>query len=329
MREEVGSVGAGGGNSAGAPGGSGSGGPLAADRNSSSGGLGPSAGPGHGGHGAGCGPGRGSDPGLEPHTPEDDDFDEAYELREAVEFLSRAVSCIEALLRKEVQLRPVSSSCESRDATAAGAGAGAGVTDDDSQHPPVHSVAATVAAAALKSADHNKISASPTAAAPAAAILTAASTVTVDSSSVPVISFGNFEGTPLVGLDGSLQLPTPTGENTDRNLEHERDNTQDDGRVADNCNEEEEEEDNIDGDDTIVQSLAVQLTGVMHKQFQASLLLVVGHLKSAKIGEAVAGLHSLVPCCRLWTQLKAALVRRSQARARRSVVGWLGGWLCW
>ncbi len=63
----------------------------------------------------------------------------------------------------------------------------------------------------------------------------------------------------------------------------------------------------------VLLSLAGQLAGLLHKLIQTSVLMAVANIDNAKIGDAVATLHRLVPHMRLWIDTMSCLSRRSAA----------------
>jgi pantothenate kinase len=80
--------------------------------------------------------------------------------------------------------------------------------------------------------------------------------------------------------------------------------------------DQDEDEGGRHGKGGIVETLAVQLAGVLHKLVQASLFMAMTCIKTSKITECLDCLSTLVVPCDLWCQLKFTIMS-SQLKANK------------
>jgi hypothetical protein len=78
----------------------------------------------------------------------------------------------------------------------------------------------------------------------------------------------------------------------------------------DEGNKDSDEDIDSGGIDTVViETLNLQLTGILHKMIQATVVMVIESIKNAKISNCLEYLFKLVPSCTLWTNLKSSLLQ--------------------
>lgn len=88
------------------------------------------------------------------------------------------------------------------------------------------------------------------------------------------------------------------------NFNKHNDNNKDEGNKVSS-----EDIDSDDDDTVVIETLNLQLTGILHKMIQATVVMVIESIKNAKISNCLEYLFKLVPSCSLWTNLKTSLLQ--------------------